>query len=369
MPLRTLILGGTGNFGARTVRALARNPQIELIAAARRAQPVEGAPDVPTVAIDVQRPDLEGTLRLLAPQLVVHTVGPFQGQDYRVVRAALAAGAHYIDLADGRRFVGDFAAHNDADARAAGLSAISGASTLPALSGAVADELARGLHSLESVDIAIAPGQRAARGVATLAGVFSYLGTPVAVWHRGRWCRRYGWMDLARVPLRIGDRLGALCDVPDLELLPARYAGVQSVMFRAALEFRIQHYALWALGLIRRTRLPLSVGRWAARLDRVSPWFDRFAGRYGAMRVSVIGESGGKRVRRTWELQAPATDGPEIPCLAAIVLTGRLARGDKLPVGAHTALGLLTLGQFEESFARWGIKTLIDEENLSLGMS
>jgi saccharopine dehydrogenase-like NADP-dependent oxidoreductase len=361
MPLRTLILGGTGNFGARIVRALAQDPNIELIAASRRPRPIDGAAPIPTVRLDIHQDDFVAVLRALSPQLLVHTVGPFQEQDYRVVRAALAVGAHYIDLADGRRFVSDFAAHNDALARSAGLSAICGASTLPALSGAVVEALHRGMDSLDSVDIAIAPGQRAARGAATVAGVLGYLGKPVMVWRGGRWCRRYGWMDLARVPLRIGDRLGALCDVPDLELLPRQYPDVSSVTFRAALEFRLQHYALFGLGLMRRIGVPVSIDRWSARLDAMAPWFDRFAADRGAMRVSIAGSQGGRRIRRTWELQVPARDGPEIPCLAALLLTRRLARGEALSAGANTALGLLSLEDFQHSFARLGVSTDITE--------
>ena len=41
----------------------------------------------------------------LRPGLVIHTVGPFQQQDFAVAQAAIAAGAHYCDLADARRFV------------------------------------------------------------------------------------------------------------------------------------------------------------------------------------------------------------------------------------------------------------------------
>lgn len=364
MPLRTLILGGTGNFGARIVRALSADKHFELIAAARRAVRIPGAPAVPTVQMDIRQPDLLGALRALAPQLVVHTVGPFQGQDYRVVRAALAAGAHYIDLADGRRFVADFAAHNDALARASDRSAVCGASTLPALSGAVIEALSDGLDSIDSIDIAIAPGQRAARGVATFAGVFSYLGKPIEVWRGGRWCRRYGWMDLARVPLSIGSRLGALCDVPDLELLPQRYPGVRSVSFRAALEFKVQHYALWLLALARRARLPLPVERLALRLDALAPAFDRFAGEFGAMRVSVAGNRAGRRMRRVWELTVPAADGPEIPCLAALLLARRVAQRGGAPAGACTALGQLKLVEFEDSFSRLSINSRVSEEVL-----
>ena len=43
--------------------------------------------------------------RSLRPGLVIHTVGPFQHQSYAVAEAAIAAGAHYCDLADARAFV------------------------------------------------------------------------------------------------------------------------------------------------------------------------------------------------------------------------------------------------------------------------
>jgi len=42
---------------------------------------------------------------------VIHCAGPFQSQDYRVALAAMAAGAHYLDLADGRQFVARFSHH------------------------------------------------------------------------------------------------------------------------------------------------------------------------------------------------------------------------------------------------------------------
>ena len=54
------------------------------------------------------------------------------------------------------------------------------------------------------------------------------------------------------------------------------------------------------------------------------------------MRVSVVGDrsDGGGRVRRTWQLTAPAMDGPEIPCMGAILLARRLARGEVFQSGA-----------------------------------
>ena len=357
MSYRIVVLGGTGNFGARIVRALHGNPGIEFVAASRSGGAVPAAEPVEVAALDAFAPDLGARLTELAANLVIHTVGPFQGQDYRVAQAALAAGAHYLDLADGREFVSGFARANHARALAAGRVAISGASTSPALSSAVIEHLRVPLRTIEAIEIAIAPGQRAVRGAATLAAVFSYLGRPIAVWQGGKWVKAFGWMDIRHVPLSFGSRWGALCEVPDLTLMPAQYPEVQSVSFHAALEFRLQHLVLWKLAALRRLGLPFAVERWASALDRMSSVFDPFAGSWGGMRVSIVGRGAQReRVRRTWELTAPAADGPEIPTLAAVLLARRLAGGECFEPGACACMGMVGLQEFEPEFAKWGIR-------------
>ncbi len=360
--MRVVVVGGAGNFGARIVRALRGDPNIELMVAGRRAVSVPGAEEVPSVLIDIDGAEFAQAVKDLSPGLIIHCVGPFQGQDYRVANAALAAGAHYLDLADGRQFIADFAQAMNDQAVRAGRAAISGASTLPALSSAVVEELREGI-SLESIEVTIAPGQRAPRGKATLEAVYSYLGRPFQVWRKGRWRRAWGWMDLEEIRLDVGGRLGAACDVPDLELFPARYPGVRTVRFSAALEFGVQHLTLWGLAALRRIGLPFPVARWAVSLNRLAGMFDAAAGEKGGMRVSVVGDrsDGGGRVRRTWQLTAPAMDGPEIPCMAAILLARRLARGEAFQSGAFPCMGLLTLSEFAPEFARWKISARMEE--------
>lgn len=360
--MRTVVLGGAGNFGARIVRVLCADPSIEIAIAGRRIVPVEGAAQIAGVALDIDSPDFAERLRAQAPSLVIHCVGPFQSQDYRVARAALACGAHYLDLADGRRFVTEFAAALNRSAAAAGRVAIAGASTLPALSSAVVDHLRIGLAMIESIDVTIAPGQQAPRGNATLEAVFGYLGRAMPVWRDGRWMRAWGWMDLRVAHLDIGTRLAAACDVPDLALFPARFDGVRTVRFHAALEFAAQHLALWCLASLRRIGLPVPTTRWAMSLGRLAPLFDRFAGAEGGMAVSIVGRSArGARVRRTWQLRAPARNGPEIPCMATILLARKLARGAFLEPGAFACMGFLTLAEFEPLFTVWGITTRVEE--------
>jgi hypothetical protein len=165
-------------------------------------------------------------------------------------------------------------------------------------------------------------------------------------------------MDLRETKLDIGDRLAAACDVPDLALFPARFVAVQEVTFHAALEFRVQHLALWGLAALRWIGLPFPVSRWAVALNRFAGLFDSAAGNKGGMRVSVVGgRSNGERVRRTWQLTAPAVDSPEIPCMPAILLARRFARGELPESGAFPCMEFLTLSEFAPEFARWAITT------------
>jgi hypothetical protein len=304
-------------------------------------------------------PDLEQRLRALGVGLVIHTAGPYQEQGYDVARAAAAAGVHYIDLADGRRFVCDFPAALDADFRRAGCIGISGASTVPALSSAVVDALTVGWRSITSIDSCIAPAQTAPRGVATMAAVLGYCGAPIAVWKDGRWESQFGWSAPQRVKFaRLRPRVGSLCDIPDLELFPTHYTGVQSVMFRAALEVALGQYAMAFVGMLRRMGVLQRPERLAGLLNRSADGFDWLGSALGGMVLAVEGvDASGAQVRRAWHIAADHDHGPEIPAMAAILLARRIAEGRLTETGAHTSMGWLSLADFEPEFARWGMDT------------
>jgi hypothetical protein len=355
--MRVVVLGGYGNFGARICRALAGDAGIEVIAAGRTTRAGN------SVRIDLASPDFPERLKALAPGVVIHCAGPFQGQDYRVATAAMSAGAHYLDLADGREFVSRFAALNDEPARSAGVVAISGASTVPALSSAVVDSLARHFRQIEEIQISIAPGQRAPRGTATMAGVFSYAGKPFKWLNDGAQVDAWGWQQLRRLRFAgLGERWAAACDIPDLELFPARYPGVKTVEFRAALELGIQHLVLWLVAALRRAGVPLPIERWAGALNRLASLFDVFGSERGGMLVSLKGTgTGGTRRRLEWHLTADANHGPEVPCMAAILLARKLSRAEISVGGAYPCMGFLTLSDFEPEFSRWGMTTVVEE--------
>lgn len=360
--MRIVVLGGFGNFGARVCRALAGDPDIEVVATGRNPG---GDPNqkIQSAKLDLASPQFRADLGKLAPGIVIHCAGPFQGQDYRVVEATIAAGAHYIDLADGRDFVARFAKHADAAARAAGLLVVSGASTLPALSSAVIDSLSGRFRQIEEIHIYIAPGQRAPRGTATVAAVFSYAGRPFRWLSGGVWSNAWGWQELRRVRFAgFGTRWAAACDVPDLELLPARYPGVTTVEFRAALELGIQHFGLWCVAALRRAGVPMPVERWAEPLNKAVALLDAFGSERGGMLVRLAGiRTDGSRARIDWHLTADASHGPEIPAMAAILLARKIARGKMRERGAFPCMGFLKLSEFEPEFAKWRISSLVEE--------
>jgi hypothetical protein len=363
-----VVLGGYGTFGMRICQALAQDRALAVIVAgrngaraadaARLLRQAGGPATVGAAALDATQADLACALRALAADLVIHTAGPFQKQDYHVARACIEARAHYVDLADSRRFVCGFDALA-ADARAAGVLAVSGASSVPALSGAVVDHLLPEFAALQVIDLGITPGNQTPRGLATVQSILSYCGQPLRQWQCGRWRRVYGWQGLSRrfYPAPVGRRWLGYCDVPDLELFAQRYTGVRDVVFRAGLEMPLLHLGTWALSWLARAGLVNNWREHAPALKRISEWFEQWGSTRGALHVELRGlDHAGKPLRRCWYLLADSGDGPQIPCTAAVVMAKKLASGAIDTRGAGACLGLFTVDEFMrelEGFDCW----------------
>ncbi|WP_044871202.1 saccharopine dehydrogenase NADP-binding domain-containing protein [Pseudomonas sp. LFM046] len=366
---RVLILGGYGNFGKRIAENLGRaHPGLELVIAGRSLQRAKklctelaehGAPGTRFEAarLDIDSPAFPAELAALAPTIVIHTSGPFQGQDYRVPRACIQAGAHCIDLADGRRYVCDIRGL-DAQARAQGVLVVSGASSVPGLSSTVIDHFRNEFSALETIDFAIAPGNKAEVGEATLKGILSYTGHPFPVLEEGRWRDRRGWMDARRVDFGgpVGRRWLANIDIPDLELFPERYAGVRSVRFQAGLELPVLHHCMVAMAALAKIDLVADWSPWAAAMLKARQPLMAFGSDVGGMRIELSGTGPDQRPKRlVWTLYAERGIGPYIPTLSAIILAGKLLRGELAERGAVPCLGLFSLADFDAEATPFGI--------------
>lgn len=362
-----LVLGGYGVFGSRISMALARDERIDLVVAGRDRSAAAAFCAVHggrSEVVDREAPDLADRIRSLSPFLVIDAAGPFQAygaRPYRVAEAALAAGAHYLDLSDDPAFTTGISALDDA-ARTAGLAVLSGVSSVPALSSAAVAELATGLSDIHLVDTVILPGNRAPRGLSVVRAIVGQAGRPTRMWRGGRAQSVPGWSGLKRVSLHVSGkppvsgRWASFNAAPDPELLP-RHFRARSVVFRAGLELKIMHGGLLLLSLPVRWGLVASLAPLARALKWTAERLEPFGSDTGGMRVRVAGlTQQGRTEARDWVLLAGSGDGPHVPAVPARVLHERLRAG-AVPPGARPCVAEFALGEAAAAMADLDIST------------
>ncbi|WP_135209660.1 SDR family oxidoreductase [Vitreimonas flagellata] len=364
--MRLLIVGGYGVFGGRIVELLESEARLTIVVAGRSA--AKGAAfctsrgavkaKLETAAFD-RDGDLSAQLKRLSPDVVIDASGPFQDYGagaYRLVEAAIDAGVHYLDLADGSDFVAGVSAY-DARAKAAGVYVLSGVSSFPVLTAAVVRVLAQDMTRVKEIVGGIAPSPFAGVGENVIRAIASYAGQPVArlgpnVKVIGRpftQQRRYTIAPPGRTPLR--NTLFSLVDVPDLRVLSELWPEAQRVWMGAGPAPEVLHRALifcaWLVrfGLVR-TLAPLApLMHWA--MNRL-----RWGEHRGGMFVEVKGVDAGGRARvRSWHLLAEGADGPFIPSMAAQAIVLKQLDGDAPAPGARACVRELELADYERLFA------------------
>lgn len=361
---RVLVIGAGGVFGSRLAEGLLRYG-FEVIVAGRDAVRTEAVATrlhrafpgaaVGTAVLDTRAltPD---QLTSTGATIVADMAGPFQGAEPTTARAAILAGLHYVDLADGRDFVAAFPAL-DAEARTRGVVALTGCSSTPALSNAVLDALTIGWSEVTSVEAAISPGARAPKGLSVMQAILSWMGRPVGLFENGGWTTRHGWSGLDRRDFGVaGCRRVSLCETPDLDLFPARFTPTRRALFLAGLEPAPLHVEAWLLGwLVRWLRFdPVPL---AGFLRVMASLHSAGGSDRGAMRVEALGLDGqGRAARAVWRLVAEPGEGPVTPSLPALAAIRAIASG-RIQPGARACVGVLPLEAIEDEMRPHGIAT------------
>ena len=364
--MRVLILGGYGTFGGRLAQLLADEPRLTLVIAGRARDKavafcarLRGAAQLEALAFD-RDSEVAAALAAARPDIVVDASGPFQfyaGDPYRLVRACLALGIDYLDLADGSAFVAGIAQFAAA-AKARGICMLCGVSSFPVLTAAVVRRLAHGMARLDSVTGGIAPSPYAGVGLNVIRAVASYGGKPVGLVRDGHAAtgvglvepRRHTVAPPGRVPLR--PVLFSLVDVPDLQALPDLWPGVRSVWMGAGPVPEILHRALITCAKAVSLGFVLSLAPLAPLIHgavNVLRWGEH----RGGMFVALVGaDAHGRTVERSWEMIAEGDDGPFIPSMAAEAIVRRRLGGQRPAAGARAATRELELSDYEALFAR-----------------
>ena len=372
--LRLLVLGGYGTFGGRVVRLLCTEPSLSLIVAGRSLAKAEAfcrtlAPGAQREAAAVDRDgDLEQAFQALEPDIVIDATGPFQmyGENpYRVVEAAIAAGAHYLDLADGSGFVRGITQF-DYEAKVQGLAVLSGVSSFPVLTSAAARLLARDLEHVDAITAGIAPSPFASYGLNVIRAIAGYAGQPVKMRRGGKdgigrgiaEMRRYAVAPPGHVPLQPTEF--ALVDVPDLLLLAELWPEVQDIWVGAGpVPVNLQRILRLLAWLVARGWFPslspfAKLMFWAVNNIRWGE--DR-----GGMFVELEGRNAaGVRETRSWHMLVEGAGGPWIPSMAVAAIIRKWLAGLVPMPGARPALEELELSDYQPYFARqqivWGLR-------------
>jgi hypothetical protein len=369
--LRILVVGGYGVFGGRIVALLEDEPRLTLIVAGRSLRRAQDfvrtrAPQARLEAAVFDRSaGAAAQLAALAPAVVVDASGPFQGYGggrYALIEACIAARIHYLDLADGSDFVTGVGAL-DAQARAAGVFCLAGASSFPVLTAAVVRHLAKGLQRVDTIRAGIAPSPFAGVGENVVRAIASYAGQRLPLRRNGAAGEAVAFTEQlrftiappGRVPLH--NRLFSLVDVPDLRVLAELWPEVESVWMGAAPVPESLHRALIACAHLVRWG-------WVRSLSPLAPLMHfmtnvvRWGEHRGGMFVAVRGRTtAGDAIERSWHLLAEGDDGPLIPSMAVEAIVRKLLAGHAPRAGSRPAIRELELADYERLFARRNIHT------------
>lgn len=332
-----------------------------------------------------------GMIRSSGASLVVHADGPFAQYAYDMAHACLQAGVAYVDIADRRSFIASFTGHLHQAAERAQIPMITGASLTPALSSALAEELASQFEHLQQMRITIIPGVRSLQPGSQLSSLLGTIGRPMSMLKNGH--RVQAVSGRSRRPLftpALGRCTSVLCDTPDNETLLPLLPALQSLETRMALPGRLTPLAVYLLSYLRqqhrgeqdiiqcpparyhvaapkgraarkpgsaqaRTKAPATQIIKAAltpssrKKERLLPWLLRRLAHgpnhHGGIIVEAHGmDHLGHTLTRTSSVIATPAEAPFLPLLPAVAMVRQILQAPQsVPVGARLCAGILPL--------------------------
>jgi hypothetical protein len=263
-----VVFGGYGVFGSLVCRELAGRG-IAVTVAGRDAQRAAalarelGADHRATFADVTDAASIHAALS--GHRVAVHCAGPFHAEQHALLDACLEAGCHSVDIADDRAYVA-LVRSRDAAFRARGMSAAFGCSSLPGLSGALAEVARRAYTDApERARVTLFIGNDNTKSATAIQSVLRLLGRPIAA-PQGT---LRGFRDHERVtlPEPFGVRTAYAFEGPDYDLLP-QAVGVGAVSVLVGFESRLAGPLFASLprfreiGSARAARVLAGVGAW-----------------------------------------------------------------------------------------------------------
>ncbi|MFL5339667.1 MAG: saccharopine dehydrogenase NADP-binding domain-containing protein [Gemmataceae bacterium] len=323
-----VVVGGYGTFGALVCRELAARGVSLTVAGRDRGRADTFAASLGYghngAVVDLTKPESFQAL-LTGRTVAVNCAGPFADFDPTFLEGCLASGCHYADITDDRRYAATVRRYGPRFA-ARGLTVAWGCSSLPGISGALAQHIRhRVAEPPRKLRVTLFIGNDNPKGGAAVASLVLGLGRPIRAPQgtlRGGWGR-----EIVPLPPPFGRRLVFNFDSPDYDVLDA-----PAVTVKVGFEL-----GLCTLGLSM-------LGQSGWRFGRHTAAFFARAGN----RLKDWGCSGGAvMVEAFFAHRAPMraavatpTEGQRMAALPCALATLALLDGVRKP-GAYTAYELL----------------------------
>jgi len=351
---KIIILGGYGTYGKLISESLSRT-DASITIVGRNA--VKGEKISSEIGVNFAQCDVsnEEALRKIIESafLVINASGPYLAGDYSIPKVAIEMGCHYIDLGDGRDYVSQITELHE-QAKEKEVFICVGASTSPAITSGMVEELQKEMQNIHSIKIALNAGNKNQAGVSTFKSILEYVGKEIPVWQNEKWKNLLGWgeAEFINFPAPVGKRRVQLCDVPDLELFPKLFNS-ENVIFKAGVEITFFNYALLFLAKVKEIFPGINLPDLAPPFVRLSGLFKFLGTFHGGLAVFV---KNSQRKEKSLCLIAPQ-DGPQIPAAPAILLTKKILKDGIPKTGAYPCISFLDFGEIKEHLSPFGIST------------
>lgn len=184
---RSVLLVGVGGMGFSALRTLAgRMSDARFRVVDRNAESLEKARTVAPDRVEVQHADItKSKLDARGFDLVVNLAGPFFLGSDAAPRAAIEAGAGYIDVCDDVEGVETVLAL-DADAKRAGVSLVTGAGNSPGIANWIAARMLEEDPAIDGIKIVWVVQENDPGGLAVLRHMLHMTVAPCPIWRDGR---------------------------------------------------------------------------------------------------------------------------------------------------------------------------------------
>lgn len=342
---RAIVFGGYGVFGGHVARGLSERGIPVTIAGRDAAKAISAAKSLKEgQGLAANANDLASCRAALAGHAVaVNCAGPFSTLGPALPDACLAAGVHYVDIADDRAWFAHLKAR-DAEFRARDLLCVPGASSLPAISLALATIARANCPAAPHVArVTLFVGNDNPKGEAAIRSAAAIAGRPIQA-PQGP-LRGFSLAEIIDLPAPFGRRAARNFESADYDLFPALF-GIREIRVKVGFESRPGNALFGALG-----RLPAGATRLLApaliALGRVIPRFGHSGG-------VIMTELFGKGFRCSAALSC-LENGQQMAALPAVfaaqqILEGAPARGvltaSELLGGEALVARLLAAGPF-----------------------